>query len=134
MPESSHALERIERTILVIRGHNVMLDSDLAVLYGVPVKALTQAVKRNLQRFPDDFAFRLTEEEYKRLRSQTVTLKKGRGQHRKYLAYVFALRMAAATLVIALGIFAALDQLNIAPAIVNGLFYARTVDQSIGED
>jgi hypothetical protein len=66
-----------------------MLDADLAVLYGVETKALNQAVQRNLDRFPSDFMFQLTEEEAARLRSQTVTLKKGRGQHRKYLPYAF---------------------------------------------
>ena len=65
-----------------------MLDRDLAVLYGVEIKALKQAVKRNLKRFPDDFMFQLTEEEGREpLRSQNVTLK--RGQHFKYLPYVF---------------------------------------------
>lgn len=55
--------ERITRTILLIRGTKVILDSDLAALYGVPTKALNQAVKRNPERFPADFAFRLTKEE-----------------------------------------------------------------------
>ncbi len=65
-----------------------MLDRDLAVLYGVETKALKQAVKRNLKRFPDDFMFQLTVEEARELlRSQNVTLK--RGQHFKYLPYVF---------------------------------------------
>ncbi|HHT9105306.1 MAG TPA: ORF6N domain-containing protein [Candidatus Wujingus californicus] len=64
-----------------------MLDTDLALLYGVKTKMLNQAVKRNIQRFPDDFMFQLTREEFNSLRSQIVTLK--RGQHRKYLPYVF---------------------------------------------
>jgi aromatic ring-opening dioxygenase LigB subunit len=81
--------ERIERAIFLIRGHKVMLDADLAVLYKVEVKALNQAVKRNRDRFPADFMFRLTTEEAARLKSQTVTLKSGRGQHPKYLPYVF---------------------------------------------
>jgi|SRR5579863_366994 len=76
---------RIERTILSIRGHNVMLDSDLAEMYGVPTKVLNQAVRRNLTRFPDDFMIQLTVAEAQSLRSQSVTLKIGRGQHRKYL-------------------------------------------------
>lgn len=66
-----------------------MLDSDLAKLYEVEVKALNQAVKRNLQRFPADFMFQLSTEEAKALRSQFVTLKSGRGQHRKFLPYAF---------------------------------------------
>jgi len=81
--------ERIERSIFMIRGHKVLLDADLAELYGVKTRVLLQAVKRNLERFPDDFMFQLTPEESGALRSQIVTLKKGRGQHRKYLPYVF---------------------------------------------
>ena len=56
-------MERIEQAILLIRGHKVLLDSDLAKLYGVSTKALNQAVKRNLSRFPDGFMFRLTTDE-----------------------------------------------------------------------
>jgi hypothetical protein len=66
-----------------------MLDSDLAGLYGVEVRALNQAVKRNLARFPNDFMFQLTVDEARFLRSQIVTLKTGKGQHRKFLPYVF---------------------------------------------
>ena len=83
-------VERIERAILSIRGEKVMLDNDLAELYGVETKVLNQAVKRNIERFPADFMFQLTQEEYDdlvRLRSQFVTLK--RGAHRKYLPYAF---------------------------------------------
>ncbi|MBI5663465.1 MAG: ORF6N domain-containing protein [Nitrospirae bacterium] len=79
----------VESKILLIRGHKVMLDSDLADLYDVAVKVLLQAVKRNLKRFPEDFMFQLNSQEAEALRSQFVTLKKGRGQHRKYLPYVF---------------------------------------------
>jgi hypothetical protein len=75
-------VERITRAILVIRGHKILLDSDLASLYGVETKALVQAVKRNLSRFPADFAFQLSEDEFQRLRSQTVTSKQGRGGRR----------------------------------------------------
>ena len=81
--------ERIEQTILVIRGHRVMLDTDLAKLYGVATKVLNQAVKRNRTRFPMDFMFQLTAEEATSLRSHIVTLKPSRGQHRKYRPYVF---------------------------------------------
>lgn len=80
----------IENRILLVRGQKVMLDSDLAQLYGVATKVFNQAVKRNAQRFPEDFMFRLTREEANHLdslRSQIVTLK--RGQHRKYLPSVF---------------------------------------------
>lgn len=79
--------ERIEKAILLIRGQKVMLDKDLAELYRVATKVLNQAVKRNLSRFPDDFMFQLTPEEDDALRSQFVTLKPGRGKHRKYLPY-----------------------------------------------
>jgi len=82
-------LEHVERVILIIRGHKVLLDVDLADMYGVEAKVLNQAVKRNIDRFPEDFMFQLTTEEAEVLRSQTVTLKGGRGQHRKYLPYAF---------------------------------------------
>jgi len=62
--------ERIEDAILLIRGHKVMLDADLAGLYGVPTKVFNQAVKRNLDRFPEDFMFQLTPEESENLRLQ----------------------------------------------------------------
>ncbi|MEI8192198.1 MAG: ORF6N domain-containing protein [candidate division NC10 bacterium] len=90
MPEPSQvSVERIEHAILMVRGYRVMLDVDLAALYEVKTKALNQAVRRNIGRFPGDFMFQLTEEEAVRLRSQIVTLKPGRGQHRKYAPYVF---------------------------------------------
>jgi hypothetical protein len=79
--------ERIERAILLIRGQKVMLDEDLARLYEVETKALNQAVKRNGDRFPKDFAFQLTKQEWKALRSQTVTSKDRGG--RRYPPYVF---------------------------------------------
>lgn len=79
--------ERIERAILLIRGQKVMLDRDLAVLYGVETKALNKAVGRNLDRFPADFMFQLTKEETDSLRFQFGTLK--RGQHSKYFPYAF---------------------------------------------
>jgi hypothetical protein len=83
------SVERIESQILVIRGQKVMLDASLAGLYAVTTKALNQAVKRNLVRFPGDFMFQLTAEEATLLRSQSVTLKTGRGRHRKYQPYAF---------------------------------------------
>lgn len=66
-----------------------MLDTDLAALYQVDIKSLNQAVKRNRERFPSDFMFRLTGQEAESLRSQIVTLDRGRGRHRKYLPYAF---------------------------------------------
>jgi phage regulator Rha-like protein len=80
-------IERIERCIFLIRGQKVMLDHDLAELYGVRTKLLNQAVKRNMKRFPGDFMFQLTFQEARGLRSQNVTLK--RGQHIKYRPYAF---------------------------------------------
>ena len=72
------AVDNIEPLIKVIRGQQVMLDKDLATLYGVEAKVLNQAVKRNIERFPDDFRFQLTKEEC--LRSQIATLNAGQGQ------------------------------------------------------
>jgi hypothetical protein len=66
-----------------------MLDFDLAELYGVSTKALNQAMKRNLDRFPPDFCFQLNKEQWDSLRSQFVILKKGRGKHSKFLPYAF---------------------------------------------
>jgi len=80
--------ERIERIIYLIRGEKVMLDSDLAELYGVETKILNKAVKRNLERFPKDFMFQLNYQEVARLRFQNGTSKTGRGGSR-YLPYVF---------------------------------------------
>ena len=80
-------LERITRSILLIRGQKVMLDRDLAALYGVPTRILNQAVSRNLARFPHDFMFQLTWEEVANPRSQFVTLKPGKNI--KYLPHAF---------------------------------------------
>ncbi len=77
----------LAQLILNIRGVQVMIDRDLAMLYGVETRVLNQAVKRNSNRFPDDFLFRLTKEEC--IKSQIVTLNKGRGNHLKYLPYAF---------------------------------------------
>ncbi len=82
----------IERRIFVLRGHTVMLDHHLAKLYRVTTTAFNQAVKRNSDRFPQDFMFQLTSEEAKSLRSQSVILEpagQGRGRHSKYAPYVF---------------------------------------------
>jgi phage regulator Rha-like protein len=81
-------LSIIQQMIHEIRGQKVMLDFDLAKLYEVPTKVLNQALKRNLNRFPEDFMFRLTREEYTSLRSQFVTLE-GRGNYSKYNPYAF---------------------------------------------
>ena len=83
----------IESKIFVIRGKQVMVDRDLADLYDVETKRITEAVKRNIERFPEEFRFQLTKDEYDFLRSQIATLKNDasdqRGKHAKYLPYVF---------------------------------------------
>jgi hypothetical protein len=83
--------QTIESRIVEVRGHRVMLDADLARLYGVEVRTLNQAVRRNAARFPADFMFQLTWEETERSRSQIVILNKadGRGRNIKYLPYAF---------------------------------------------
>lgn len=81
--ESLIPLEKIERKIYVFRGERVILDSDLAAIYGVETRALNQAIRRNNDRFPDDFMFHLTHEEYESLMSQIVISKPGRGGRRK---------------------------------------------------
>ena len=80
--------EQIEQAILLIRGQRVMLDRDLAALYGVETKHLNRAVQRNLDRFPADFTFQLTRDETEALRCQFVTSNVGRGG-RRYLPFVF---------------------------------------------
>ncbi|MEJ5169198.1 MAG: ORF6N domain-containing protein [Arcobacteraceae bacterium] len=89
MNDLTTTTDTISHKIHTIRGLQVMLDRDLAELYGVETKALNQAVKRNEARFPSDFRFQLSSEEFENLRSQIVTLENGRGKHRKYLPYVF---------------------------------------------
>ena len=86
--------EQIENKIFFVRNRKVMIDSDLAKLYGVSTKRLNEQVKRNRKRFPEDFMFQLNKQEMKIweaqfLRSQIATLKNGRGQHKKYFSYCF---------------------------------------------
>ncbi|MCF7794724.1 MAG: ORF6N domain-containing protein [Candidatus Cloacimonetes bacterium] len=81
--------QQIQDRIFAIRGFQVMLDRDLAELFGVETKVLNQAVKRNITRFPSEFRFQISSEENESLKSQIVTLEKGRGKHSKYLPYVF---------------------------------------------
>ena len=82
-------LQIIQNKIHELRGMKVMLDYDLAELYEVLTKNLNLAVKRNISRFPDDFRFQLTKEEYAFLRLQSATLETGTGKHSKYLPYAF---------------------------------------------
>lgn len=86
--EKKQIQNTVEQKIYIIRGQRVMVDFDLAKLYGVPTKSLNLAVRRNTERFPGDFSFQLTEEEYASLRFQIETSKIGRGG-RRYLPLVF---------------------------------------------
>ncbi|MDA1275343.1 MAG: ORF6N domain-containing protein [Verrucomicrobia bacterium] len=93
-PKPAFKITSIEARIHLVRGHKVILDRDLAELYGVSTRALNQAIKRNSQRFPDEFVFRLTEDEANSLRSQIVILNAPegsprRGKHLKYLPFAF---------------------------------------------
>ena len=81
------SVQRIKNLIYMIRGHKVMLDTDLADLYGIETRVLKQAVRRNKKRFPGDFMFELTKEENRSLRSQNVILE--RGKYSKYLPFAF---------------------------------------------
>ena len=80
---------KIENMIYEIRGKKIMLDSDLAMLFGYETKQLNRQVLRNINRFPENYCFQITDTEYISLRCQNGTLKNGRGEHRKYLPYVF---------------------------------------------
>ena len=85
----NNSIQVISQKIYFIRNHKVMLDSDLAELYQVTAKRLNEQVKRNRSRFPEDFMFQLTPEEYEILRSQFATLRFAHGKHRKYLPFAF---------------------------------------------
>jgi hypothetical protein len=87
IPKPPFRAEDISRRIHIIRGHCVMLDADLAKLYGVSTKRLNEAIRRNAARFPEDFMFQMNEEEADNLRSQFATSKSWGG--RRYLPYVF---------------------------------------------
>ena len=102
--------------IFTVRGRRVLLDSDLAELYGVPTKRLNEAVRRNPARFPPDFVFLLSQEDWEALRSQIATLKNGRGRHRKFLPYVFTEH----------GALAAAGVLNSKRAVEVSVFVVRT--------
>jgi ORF6N domain len=114
-PIANGAITQITERILLIRGQRVLLDQDLAALYEVPTKRFNEAVKRNLTKFPSDFCFQLTAEEYTALRSQFATLKTGRGQHRKYLPNVFTEH----------GAFMAATMLNTPRAVQVSVFVVR---------
>lgn len=114
-PKAPAPVEDITRSILVLRGQRVILDRDLAAIYGVPTKVLNQAVKRNFDRFPEDFRFQLTSAEAAASRSQSVTLKTGRGSNIKFLPYAFTEH----------GAIQAANVLNSPRAIAMGVFVVR---------
>jgi phage regulator Rha-like protein len=113
--KQNHDWKNVDRLIREIRGERVILDSDLANLYGVPTKALNQAVKRNRERFPEEFMFQLNAQEAESLRSQNVTLKVGRGRHRKYPPFAFTEH----------GAIMAANVLNSPPAVQMSVFVVR---------
>ena len=118
MPSNSKliVLEQIEPLIKTIRGQKVILDNDLARLYGVTTKRLNQQARRNINRFPEDFLFQLTQDESDSLRLQIATLKNQRGQHRKYAPLAFTEH----------GAFMAATVLNSPQAIEMSVFVVRT--------
>jgi hypothetical protein len=83
------SIGEMAQRILFIRGQRVVLDTDLAAFYGETTKRFNQQISRNRARFPEDFMFQLSDEEFAAQRLQSATLKTGRGQHRKYLPYAF---------------------------------------------
>jgi hypothetical protein len=112
-------VEQIGRSILVARGQRVILDRELAAIYGSTTKRLNEQVKRNRDRFPEDFMFQLTAEEADRSRSQIATLKNGRGQNIKYRPYVFTEH----------GAIQAANVLNSPRAIAMGVYVVRAFVQ-----
>lgn len=118
MPSSKAApvaIEAIARRIRVLRQQKVILDADLAQLYGVTTKRFNEQVRRNQERFPEDFMFQLTAGEWDSSRSQIATLKTGRGQHRKYPPLVFTVH----------GAIQAANVLNSSRAVEMGVYVVR---------
>jgi hypothetical protein len=88
-PQTFKTPHQLSERIVVVRGLKVILDSDLAELYGVPTKRLNEKVRRHSERFPPDFMFLLSSEEWDSLRPQIATSRSGRWRHRRFLPYVF---------------------------------------------
>lgn len=109
------SLEEVACSILIVRGRRVILDRELAAIYGVETRVLNQAVRRNLERFPQDFMFQISREEAERSRSQFVILKRGRGRHQKYLPFAFTEH----------GAIQAANVLNSKRAVEMGIFVVR---------
>lgn len=112
-------VEHITHMILILRGQRVILDRGLAAIYGVETRTLNQAVKRNAERFPKDFMFRLTPAEAAVSRSQPVILKPARGQNIKYLPYAFTEH----------GAIQAANVLNSPRAVAMGVYVVRAFVQ-----
>ena len=109
------SLVNIAQSILFLRGQRVILDLELATIYGVETRTLNQAIKRNIERFPEDFMFQLTSEEAERSRSHSVILNPGRGRNIKYLPHAFTEH----------GAIQAANVLNSPRAVEMGLYVVR---------
>jgi hypothetical protein len=118
MSKSKVPVEGITRSILILRGQRVILDSDLAAIYGVSTGRFNEAVKRNIERFPDDFMLRLSAAEYAALISQNATSKSGRGGRRK-LPWAFTEH----------GAIQAANVLNSPRAVAMGIYVVRAFVQ-----
>ena len=130
-----YEIENIKNLIYTIRGRQVMLDSDVAKLYNCETKYVNRVVKRNIERFPEEFCFQLTENEFQLLRCQFVTLKSnGRGQHRKYMPYVFTeqgIAMLSALLKSDIAVSVSIQIMKAFIEMRNFLFYNGQVFQEI---
>lgn len=130
-----YEIEDIKNLIYTIRGKQVMLDSDVAKLYNCETKYVNRVVKRNIERFPEEFCFQLTENEFQFLRCQFVTLKNnGRGQHRKYMPYVFTeqgIAMLSALLKSDIAVNVSIQIMKAFIEMRNFLFYNGQVFQEI---
>jgi phage regulator Rha-like protein len=129
MPKALSLVPTVESIIRTIRNQRVILDSDLAALYGVPTGRLNEAVKRNAERFPEEFMFQLTKEESDSLRSQFATLKTGRGQHRKYAPFAFTEHGA----LMAATVLNSPQAIAMSVAIIKAFVKLRQLALSIGE-
>jgi hypothetical protein len=126
----------ISRSILPLRGQRVILDRELARIYGVQTRTLNQAVKRNRERFPEDFMFRLNREEAEFSRSQFVILKSSRGQNVKYLPYAFtehgaiqAANVLSSPRAIEMGVFVVRAFVKLREMLASNKELARKVDE-----
>ena len=129
-------VEDITERILILRGQRVILDRELAAIYGVTTKRLNEQVKRNSDRFPEDFMFQLTPEEAERSRSQIATLKAGRGQNIKYRPYAFsehgaiqAANVLNSPRAIAMGVFVVRAFIRLRALLVSNTALARKLDE-----